>query len=345
MRHIIRLAAALILSLSGTCPGLRAQEPESFDPDTESGFYYTIQKGDTLWGLSQKFYASQWDWPGLWELNKDIKNPHWIYPGNKIRIYMKPQPVKPSPVPEPAAPAPEPAAPPVLPQFSYSEIDHVGFIRKTAQEPLGHIIRERDGNLLMSVNDIIYLKPDVENAFEPGEMYQVFSIEDVREKIKKNKTFQGVKHIIKADIRVLDTNGSYATAVITDSFLDANVGDAVMPYYKREGELTVQAHPDPIDAVILVSQENTVMVNDRRIAFINRGSDHHIRPGQVYSVMKENRSAFDGTQSLRHAGGSAGIRLAPLNSGKLIVLHVEDIASTVLILSSKRDIHPGDMVN
>ena len=35
----------------------------------------------------------------------------------------------------------------------------------------------------------------------------------------------------------------------------------------------------------------------------------------------------------------------PVVSGKLIVLHTEDTASTVMIISSKRDIYPGDMVN
>jgi len=47
---------------------------------------YTIQKGDTLWDLSQKFLANPWYWPKIWSLNPSIENPHWIYPGNKLRI-------------------------------------------------------------------------------------------------------------------------------------------------------------------------------------------------------------------------------------------------------------------
>ena len=29
----------------------------------QTGFYYTIQKGDTLWDLSQKFSDTPWQWP------------------------------------------------------------------------------------------------------------------------------------------------------------------------------------------------------------------------------------------------------------------------------------------
>ena len=47
---------------------------------------YTIQKGDTLWDLSQKFLNSPWYWPKIWSQNPSIENPHWIYPGNKLKL-------------------------------------------------------------------------------------------------------------------------------------------------------------------------------------------------------------------------------------------------------------------
>src|ERR1700687_2122915 len=47
---------------------------------------YVIVKGDTLWDLSQKFLNNPWYWPKIWSLNPAIENPHWIYPGNKLRI-------------------------------------------------------------------------------------------------------------------------------------------------------------------------------------------------------------------------------------------------------------------
>jgi hypothetical protein len=47
---------------------------------------YVVKKGDTLWDISKKFLKNPVRWPEIWASNKHVKNPHWIFPGDRLLI-------------------------------------------------------------------------------------------------------------------------------------------------------------------------------------------------------------------------------------------------------------------
>src|SRR4030042_4051024 len=81
MRKLINISITtmLILSIFFVLSGL-AQEKK------EAEGVYTIKKGDTLWDISSRFLKDPFLWPSLWQRNPYITNPHWIFPGQPIRL-------------------------------------------------------------------------------------------------------------------------------------------------------------------------------------------------------------------------------------------------------------------
>ncbi|MBE0618425.1 MAG: LysM peptidoglycan-binding domain-containing protein, partial [Proteobacteria bacterium] len=48
---------------------------------------HTVERGDTLWDLSARFWNDPRTWPELWSLNPQFRNPHIIAPGDPIFLH------------------------------------------------------------------------------------------------------------------------------------------------------------------------------------------------------------------------------------------------------------------
>ena len=336
-------------------PGVK---PPEIAEDGQGGAYYTIQKGDTLWDLSKKFLNSPWYWPELWKENSNvpIPNPHLIYPGQKIRLFRKgqmpdqmagtPQPPAPgtsSPVPDvEVIPTVEPETEEIAPtddgsrHYVFSPVNQVGFIRKEAVKPSGVIFMEKDDRQMISKGDMVFLRPSEDNSLILGKYYTVYR-PSVPLMDEKTKEVIGIQHLIVGVVEIIQDEPDFKIGRVTQSYRNIKINDLLMPHTPKSPRIPFVKALDGILGKIIFSEDHNSMMGEHDMAFINKGTVDGISPGQRYRVYEEEVFAVG-------AGPSEKTVRTPMDFGTVLVLHAEETVSTVLIIQSQKNIHPGELI-
>lgn len=309
--------------------------------------YYTVKKGDTLWDISQHFFDDPMVWPDLWSQNSQIKNPHLIYPGNRVRIYEKDgvlvveaapelEEVQTAAVETAAVDMEEqPEAVAELPKkeiFHYSWIDAISFIREPAVTPYATIIDVRDNKTLISSGDIVYLEQQEENvpALIAGNLYTVYRalpkpVIDIE--TDEQAGFQHDRLGVLEITEILKTDPIVAEAKIAQSYEPIKLNDSIMPHKQLLQDIEKQESPPGLEGRILKTMRHQDIFA-RAVAFINKGEKDGVQRGQQYSIYQ--REELKGTTAVKKT-----------DIGSLTVLHTEADTATVIITNTKYDLQPG----
>jgi len=331
------LAGALLLS-GGFLSYVWAQEQGKTSTEQEETYTYTVKKGDTLWDISEELYHDPWVWPKVWEWNQYITNPHWIYPGNRLRVYYElPGGVKPAPavsMPQPTTVAPpEPLGPA---HITFKEIDQVGFITPEPPQGIGLVLGERHQKVLISLGDEVFVQMRHPSEVKVGDRYMVIK---TSEKILHPITNKEVGYLntILGVLEVLEVTPSHALTRVVRSYFPIEEGDKLMPYREHSPEIVLQDATEPKEGYVILARDRVRLMADYQIVFLDLGEEQGIQTGNRFEVYREPRAT-----SLLSREPEIILTAEPI--AELLVLSVEKDTAAAVVTSAKSEFIAGERV-
>lgn len=324
------------------------------------GEVHTVVSGDTLWDLSQSYLGSPWYWPKVWSYNPEIANPHWIYPGNKIRFFPAgeevPSRVEVGEAPQALAEDPELDAPT---EFDDQEgrVTAAGKIGYTPKGTTAHLLqgfvttRELDEagtiagsfseTLMLSYPEQVYIKFKNRNDVQVGADYVVFkTIGDVVHPDSKAKLGH-LTHFL-GKVRVVKMDQNFVTAQITDTWDEINRGDLIGP---ASEDFLLRVQPRPNEKAVkgtLVEMmiPYLTIAGEFQSVIIDQGSSAGVQVGNTFTVIRQQDLGGNFMEPQKEQD-----KKWPEEAiATCMVIDVKDRASVCLMTRSIREVVEGDRV-
>jgi hypothetical protein len=256
------------------------------DPgDRTGGIVHTVAEGDTLWDLSARYLGSPWKWPEVWEQNRFLTNPHYIYPGIRIvffppgaRDYLFSRPGREeTDVTRLALPEEGRRVLGIAPQA----IVRAGeFVRKRPSG-IGAIRDGRQPRVAFSEGDQVFLRLD--RGIPPGQLLGVYRVRGP----VKGPAGRGVSGYVKYLVGVVQVTGMkqrVTTGVVRASYEDLLRTDVVSEELPGYTPIVIDPGAEGMEsAVITARYENTEMAAGDFV-FLDRGEDAGVSVGNVFRI-------------------------------------------------------------
>jgi LysM domain len=304
---------------------------------------HVVRSGDTLWDICTYYFNDPWQWPKIWSYNPQITNPHWIYPGDLVRLLPRGQFAQ-QPINDTAkaatAPDTKPAdnIPPPAKRIGVG-LQQAAFVEKSDLDKSITIDGSVDEKVLLGRGDAVYLSYPSNNPPEVGKTYSIYVPDN---EVHTNGKDYGSYVRLLGSLRVESVKqDKRARAIITDSNMEIQRGSKVGPLLKEFS--TVPNVPPKVDLqgniVAMLTRER--LIGQGELVFIDQGQSSGIEVGNRMYVVRRG-DAYPG-----HAQTTIGQddRRFPARAlGQIVVVEVGDKISVGLVTLSVQEMGVGDVV-
>jgi hypothetical protein len=318
--------------------------------------FHDVSRGDTLWDITNYYWGSPWQWPSLWGLNPQITNPHWIFPGDRVRLLREGT--------RPRVAQPTNGLRTLARTVTPDTVFHLtqGYLDPREEEVAGTLVGSPDDHLLLTAGNEVYVEftrgtPNVGDEFT---IYQ-----DAQEGRGDRNTGRVVRLLGTLDVTRWDERRHIATARIVEALDTIERGERVGIIPRSVRTVPPVASTLDLEGHIAATVRPQAIVGQNQIVFIDRGADDHVVVGNRFLVVRQGDAwrRTLGSISESHAGQS-GIdrdgdghadpppgagqnpsdRMPDVVVGEALVVETRRQTSTAILTSSTVELTVGDRV-
>jgi len=323
---------------------------------------HVVVRGDTLWDISGQFLQHPWCWPQVWGMNREeIRNPHWIYPGQIVyfdraagrlrlgnaiegasggaggvpTIHLSPQ-VRTDALPQEAIPA---IPPNVIEPFLSQPL----VIEDHELNDTPRIIATQENRVVLGKGDRAYVRGDLKG----NTLFQVFRpatpLKDpvTHEVIGYEAAYLGTVRLERAATESDEADVFKVVSVKQEM----GEGDRLLPMPPAP-ILNYVPHPpeQPVDARIVSIYGGVSQAGQNQIVSINRGRADGIDVGTVLELDRFGRFVTDSTDGdSSWFSHKKPVKLPDLRYGELFIFRVFNHISYGLVMQVTNPVNVGDV--
>ena len=328
---------------------------------------YFVKKGDTLWDISGVFLKQPWLWPKLWRLNPEVSNPHLIYPGEELRLVFdekgepmlirgKPE-LKWSPKVRQQLKEQQPIS--TLPLHLIAPYLKYDMLATEQQlESSAYILSNEEGTKYSADG----LKLFAKGKINVGHSYAIYKKGDEVIDPESDNSL-GFHLILVGTAKAMASNNEEentpATLYVENAKQEIDMGDYVMPINEKlllPSIFMISPVAEGTEGLILKSFSGLREFGKLDVILINRGEEHGITPGNVFTVKRLPPGVIETSDGpVLYEDASMWHRLLsteeksdfnmPVEAiGEMMVFKVYEKASLALILRSTKPLRMQDTV-
>lgn len=270
----------------------------SFTPYDE----HIVQKGESLWKITEKYLNDPYKWVEIWKINPEVKDPHWIYPGRKVKIpagFGKKESLQ--TIIEETKPIIKELViwekDPVMVDVEGEkkikkyviEVDHLNRLDYYSLDLLPDkvsLLRTDDNVILGSAGRKYFIDGGSIQGIEIGRRFRVVKAPKILKDIETGKEY-GYIYPVAGIIEISEVYPQISAGYIIESFREISQGDLLAPIEKiTYPEVIIKKSNVFLEGKIIGISDNHVFVQNRDLVFLDRGSKDGLEKGDILKIEK-----------------------------------------------------------